>query len=99
MLIALLKSIVLNLQKQIKTLFTLKKLCLIASVFIFYYRYKNLPSIISSYDFLNFLNSKDCNISSMEIFLNKFILFKTNNCDYFTGYAITNQENFTNMLL
>ncbi len=99
MLIALLKSIIAKLQKQLKSIFTFKKICLIASLILSFYRFKSLPSVVSSYDFLRYLNSKECNISFMEIFLNKFILFKSDNCNYYTGFAITNQENFSSTLM
>lgn len=99
MLIPLLKTVIMKLQKQFKSVFTFKKLCFLASIILFVYRFKTLPSLVSSFDFLQFLNSRDCDISCMEIFLNKFILFRSGNKDFYTGFAITNQEKFSETLL
>ncbi len=99
MLVALIKSLIIKLQKQLKNMFTFKKICLLGSFVLFFYRFQTLPTLVSSYDFLKFLNSEDCNISNMEIFLNKFIIFKSGNCDYYTGFSMTNQESFSNTLL
>ena len=99
MLLILLKSILAKLQKQFKNLFTFKKLMFLASITLLYYRSKSLPLVISSSDFLNFLNSKSCNISYMEIFLNKFILFKSQNVNYYTTHLISNDETFSKLLM
>lgn len=99
MLLQMVYRILQTLKKCIKSILTMKKICLFASIFLFYYRSKSLPSLISSFEFLRYLNSDECNISNIDIFLNKFILFRLGNADYYTSYAITNQENFSDLLL